>query len=307
MRIWIKILIGIAVGLGVILCIGLSLFAIRYQSLAEDEPEITLTPGLADVSYCSPGGVPQKLDLYFPSTPGPWQILVYVHGGSFTAGDKRKGSGLVDIPVMVEQDFAVAAVNYRLMPDDPFPAGLEDVKCAIRYLRAHAQEYELETEKVGIWGGSAGGYYAAITGLTNGKSGYDTGEYLEHSSSVEAVVDMFGPIDLTAKFDWLQGWLLRRAFSNQVSNTEFLYSASPVTYVSSNAPPFLIFHGDQDDAVPLSQSQLLSERLVAAGADVQLVVVENANHNFKPTGGEILPGRLEISFQMANFFQEKLQ
>jgi acetyl esterase/lipase len=307
MRKWIKILVGIVVGLGVILCIALSLFAIRYQTVADEEPEIALTPSLADVSYCSPGGVSQKLDLYFPSTPGPWQVLVYVHGGSFTAGDKRKGSGLVDIPVMMEQDFAVAAVNYRLMPDDPFPAGLEDVKCAIRYLRAHAQEYELETEKVGIWGGSAGGYYATLTGLTNGKSDYGTGEYREHSSSVQAVVDMFGPTDLTVKFAWLQEWLLRRAFSNRSKDAEFLRSASPVTYVTEEAPPFLIFHGDRDDAVPLSQSQLLNDMLLKTGADVQLVIVENANHNFKPTGGEILPGRLDISTQMAEFFNEILR
>lgn len=307
MRRWIRIITWVAIGLGSIFCLGFGLLVVRYQSLVDEEPDIALAPSLADVSYCSPVGAPQKLDLYFPNTPGPWHVLVYVHGGSFTAGDKRKGSGLIDIPRMVEQGFAVAAVNYRLMPDDPFPAGLEDVKCAIRFLRAHSIEYQLETEKVGIWGGSAGGYYAALTGLTNGKSVYDTGEYMEHSSSVQAVVDMFGPTDLTVKFDWLQGWLLRRAFSNRSKDAEFLRSASPVTYVSEEAPPFLIFHGDQDSAVPLSQSQRLNDILTETGADVQLVIVENANHNFKPTGGEIQPNLMEISTQMADFFKKTLR
>jgi acetyl esterase/lipase len=137
MRRWIRIITWVAIGLGSIFCLGFGLLAVRYQSHVDEEPEIALTPSLVDVSYCSPGGVPQRLDLYFPSTPGPWHVLVYVHGGSFTAGDKRKGSGLIDIPRMVEQGFAVAAVNYRLMPEYPFPAGLEDVKCArrTRYLR----------------------------------------------------------------------------------------------------------------------------------------------------------------------------
>jgi acetyl esterase/lipase len=302
-----KILLGMAIGLAITACLVLSYMVVRYQSLADEEPEVDLEPSLADILYCSPGGVPQNLDLYFPDTPGPWQILVYVHGGSFTAGDKRKGSGLLDIAVVVEQGFAVAAVNYRLMPDNHFPAGVEDVKCAIRFLRAHAGEYGLKTEQIGIWGGSAGGYYAALSGLTNGTPGYDTGEYLDQSSQVQAVVDMFGPADLSARFDWLQGWLLRRAFGSQADDIEFLNSASPITHVSSDAPPFLIFHGDQDSAVPLSQSQALYDRLAQANVEAQLVVVKNANHNFKPTGGEIQPNRLDISTQMADFFQEKLR
>lgn len=89
----------------------------QYQSLTEDEVEITLHPDLADVTYCTFDGVPLSLDLYFPSDEqAPWQVLVYVRSGSFTAGDKRKGSGIIDIPAMTERGFAVAAINYRLMP-----------------------------------------------------------------------------------------------------------------------------------------------------------------------------------------------
>jgi acetyl esterase/lipase len=302
-----KILLRMVTGLAVITCLVVTYLVVRYQSQPDEEPEVALEPNLADIAYCSPGGARQDLDLYFPSSPGPWQLLVYVHGGSFTAGDKRKGSGLFDIPVMVEQGFAVAAVNYRLMPDHPFPAGLEDVKCSIRFLRAHNQQYGLVTEQIGIWGGSAGGYYAALTGLTNGLAEYDTGEYLEYSSDVQAVVDMFGPTDLTAQMDWLQAWLLRRAFNNHSSEVVFLSSASPITYVTAQAPPFLIFHGQQDTAVPMSHSQLLYDRLATAGADVRLVMVENANHNFKPTGGAIQPTRQEISAGMADFFDRWLK
>jgi acetyl esterase/lipase len=201
-------------------------------------------------------GNPLTMDLYFPEpTPTmPAQVLVYVHGVSFTSGDKRKGSGIIDIQEMVKRGFAVAAINYRLMPEHPFPAEVEDAKCAIRFLRAHAAVYNLDTNKIGIWGGSAGGHLAAMVGLTNGEPGYETGEYLEQSSEVAAVVEMFGPTDLTLPMEWLQQLLLQRAFNTTDPNAEILQQASPVNFIRGDEPPFFIINGEQDSAVPVEQA-----------------------------------------------------
>lgn len=289
-----------------ILC-GLAIYTYiwvqQYQALSDDEPEISLAPDILDLTYCSSDGIPLKLDLYFPSDGNsPWQVLVYAHGGSFTSGDKREGSGIIDIPAMTARGFAVAAINYRLMPNNPFPAEIQDAKCAIRFLRAHAAEYQLKTESIGIWGGSAGGHLAAMVGLTNNDPAYDAEEYPEQSSRVDAVVEMFGPTELTAGFNWLQNWLLRRAFGTDDPTSPILAQASPVNHITQNAPPFLILHGEQDDAVPVEQAQIIHQGLLDKGANSTLVIVKNANHNFKPTGGAINPTREEISAMMADFF-----
>jgi acetyl esterase/lipase len=300
---------------GVIICLVLCAMGIlgwswiwQYQALADDEPEIVLSPDIADITYCTMDGIPLKMDIYYPENSQPdSQVLVYFHGGSFTGGDKQKGSGTIDIPAMTSRGYAVAAVNYRLMPDHAFPAEVLDAKCAIRFLRAHAREFHLRTEKIGIWGGSAGGHLAAMVGLTGGDPYFDGGEYLEQSSQVDAVVAMFGPTDLTMPMSWLQRLILRRAFGTDDPQDELLQKASPVNYVREDAPPFLILQGDKDSAVPLAQAQALNERLAGEGSDVTLVVVQNGNHNFKPTGGAIQPTREEISALMADFFDQRLR
>jgi len=292
---------------------GLSIFGIlwlkQYQALLEEEPEVVLTPQIADITYCTMDSVPLMMDLYLPenSQGEPAQVLVYVHGGSFTSGDKRKGSGIVDIPAMTARGYAVAAVNYRLMPDYPFPAEVRDAKCAVRFLRAHAQEYNLRAEKIGIWGGSAGGHLAAMAGLTNNEPQFQTAEYPGQSSTVDAVVEMFGPTDLSMPMDWLQRLLLRRAFGTDDPDAALLREASPIQYVSGDEPPFLILHGEQDSAVPVAQAQVFYQKLIDSGVDAELVVVRNANHNFKPTGGPIQPARQEISDRMGDFFDRVLK
>jgi acetyl esterase/lipase len=274
----------------------------------DDEPDIVLSPDIPDITYCTMDGVPLAMDLYLPAGSGsPSPLLLYVHGGSFTSGDKRKGSGIIDIPAMTTHGYAVAAVNYRLMPDYPFPAEVTDVKCAIRFLRAHADEYNLDGERIGIWGGSAGGHLSAIIGMTNNDPRFEAGEYPEQSSRVDAAVEMFGPMDLTLPMDWLQRQLLLRAFGTDSADSPLLRDASPVFYVSADDPPFLIMNGEQDSAVPPDQARALYRALDAAGVDATLVIVKNANHNFKPTGGPISPSREEISVMMADFFDRVLK
>lgn len=301
---------GIAILLlcGALLLSGALLNA-RYQALTEDDEAVAAQPDIADVTFCTQDGAPQKLDLYFPkeAQKGALPLVVYLHGGAFVGGDKRKGSGLIDISEMVARGFAVASVNYRLAPASRFPAPLQDVKCAIRFLRANAAQYNLNPEQVGIWGGSAGGYLAAFVGLADRDAGFDVGEYTEQSSSVRAVADLFGPADLAAELNWLQQFLLYRAFGTTARDDPYLAHASPVNYVSTNAPPFLILHGEQDDVVPVAQSHELFARLKAAGVPAELVVVKNANHNFAPTGGPIQPKRQELTKKLCDFFEQHLR
>ncbi len=261
-----------------------------------------------DVTYCVAEGTELKLDIYYPlrSQEGPAPVAVYVHGGGWTSGDKARGEGVRDISELVARGYMVAAVNYRLAPRYKFPAQIEDVKCAIRFLRANAQKYHLNPEKIGAWGGSAGGHLVALLGVTDATAGWDVGEYLEQSSRVQAVVDMFGPTDLTVLFEGANAHLLEQVFGTSDRTSEAIRRASPVTWVTSDDSPFLILHGERDTLVPPSQSQIFYDRLVETGVPATLVMVKNAGHGFAPTGGPISPTREELTRMIADFFDQHL-
>ncbi|MFA5808936.1 MAG: alpha/beta hydrolase [Thermoleophilia bacterium] len=263
-----------------------------------------------DVPYSGNSSAAQKMDIYYPAKMnGPAPAVMYVHGGGWTKGDKKDGAGADAIPDLVDAGFLVVSINYRLAPDDKFPAQIEDVKCAVRYLRANAARYNLDPERIGAWGGSAGGHLVSLLGVTDGNEGFEgTGGYAEQSSRVQAVVDMFGPSDLMKEFS---GGAIGRALGMQVFGTsdqgsDILTQASPVTHVSADDPPFLILHGAKDDLVPTEQSQELYDRLKAAGVPATLVMVENAGHGFVPSGGQISPSRQELAKMIVEFFQKEL-
>lgn len=257
-----------------------------------------------DVTYCTMDGVALKMDVYYPAeNNGRFPVAMYVHGGGWSSGDKEKGAGALDMPQLQGAGFLVVAVNYRLAPEYQFPAMIEDVKCAVRSLRAHADEYNLDPDRIGAWGGSAGGHLVSMLGTTDASAGFDVGEYLEYSSRVQAVVDMFGPADLTVGFEGNP--------TSKVENVVFggfdPALASPVTYVTADDPPFLMLHGEKDTLVPIEQSEILLATLQKAGVPAELVRVKNAGHSFKPVGGEISPTRPELSQMILNFFEETLK
>jgi len=245
-------------------------------------------------------GLELKLDAYYPATAnGRWPAILYVHGGSWTGGDKRSPATQPDRAALVEAGFLVASINYRLAPEYRFPAMIEDAKCAVRYLRAHADEFNLDPERMGVFGNSSGGYIAALLGLADESAGWDVGQYLEYSSSVGAVVDLFGPSDLTS---------LLENNSELVFRNEDLMAASPVNHVTKEAPPFLILHGDHDSVVPLEQSQVLYERLTEHGVRAELVVVRGGGHGFTPADSpDMQPTREEVTRLMVAFFQRILK
>jgi acetyl esterase/lipase len=274
-------------------------------------PTITPTPPppgstLKDVTYCTAEGVDLKMDLYYPARiSGPLPVAVYIHGGGWITGDKEKADHNLEGKAVLAQDYLLVALDYRLAPKYRFPAMIEDVKCAIRSLRAHAAQYGLDAGRIGVWGVSAGGHLAALLGTADEIAGYDVGQYLEQSSRVQAVVDFYGPVDLRLPLTGDANELVHDAFGTDDPQAPILVLGSPVTWVSADDPPFLILHGDSDSLVPLRQSQELFERLVAAGVPAELVVVTNGGHGF---GGEDLqPSRAALVQRVVEFFDQYLK
>lgn len=263
-----------------------------------------------DITYCTADAVPLKMDLYLPAgLAAPAPALVYIHGGGWSRGDKRSGAEQ-EVPEMVARGYVVAAVDYRLAPEYLFPAQIEDVKCAVRHLRANTAEYQIDPSQIGAWGVSAGGHLASLLGLADTHAGLEgNGGYAERSSSVQAVVDVCGPADLTRPFSpsSFQGIMIRLVFGTVDPSSKVLKRASPVTHVSGDDPPFLIIHGQEDTVVPPSQSAILFRRLTAAGVPADLIIVANADHGFQSEGEAIDPSRPELIQIIADFFDAHLR
>ncbi|MEW5872810.1 MAG: alpha/beta hydrolase [Chloroflexota bacterium] len=262
-----------------------------------------------DLTYCTaPDGTPLKMDVYYPkqmSAPAP--AIVYIHGGGWVRGDKKEGAGMLFFPALQKAGYIMVAVNYRLAPDYKFPAPIEDVKCAIRHLRANSTRYNLDPGRIGALGGSAGGHIAALLGLADASAGWDVGAYPEQSSRVGAVVDLFGPSDLVQLFKDdpkpSASWSILGA---KGARDPLLSVFSPVTYITPDDPPFLLLHGNEDTEVPPEQSQILYDQLQAAGVPAELVWVKNAGHSFQPTGGKLDPSLAELSKIVTAFFERYL-
>jgi acetyl esterase/lipase len=260
-----------------------------------------------DVTYCTGGGLPQKLDVYYPKSGGPWPVLVYIHGGSWRELDKAEGKGW---RYLNDQGILVVSVNYRLATSDiKFPAMIQDVMCAVRFLRAHSAEYNINPAKIAAIGASAGGHLAALLGTADASAGFDVGEYLDQSSRVQAVVTLSGLSDFTQVVEGGVSMAIYFAFGALAgTNDALLAPASPVTYITPDDPPFLIFHGDEDGVVPIAQALTLDERLKAAGVPSTLVIVKGGDHGLNPLPGKTAePTWTEISrmiqeFLLANLF-----
>jgi acetyl esterase/lipase len=259
---------------------------------------------IADVEYVESGHERQKLDLYLPRDGKKLPLIVWIHGGAWQGGNKNGPPALRSLL----PDYAVASINYRLSQHATFPAQLEDCKAAIRWLRAHSEDYGYDKDHIGVWGASAGGHLVALLGTTSDVKTFDVGENLGQSSSVQAVVDFFGPTD------FLQ--INRQAGANSrlnhdapdspesrlvggpvLENPEKSKRANPITYISAEDPPFLIMHGEEDDIVPIGQSELLDASLRQADVSSTFRRVPNAGHGF---------GGPDIVRTVRTFFDEHL-
>ena len=241
---------------------------------------------LRDIEYARPGGKPLLLDLYLPEkTDAPLPLIVWIHGGAWQGGSKE------DCPAvgMTARGYAAASINYRLSHEAIFPAQIHDCKAAVRWLRANAQKYGFDPDRIGAWGSSAGGHLVALLGTSGGVEELegDLGN-AEQSSSVQAVVDFCGPTDLTRIAEAPSDISRKSADCPEAmliggmlhENPEKAAAASPVTYATKDAAPFLIMHGENDTIVPLQQGELMHAALTKAGAEVTFEVVKDAGHGF---------------------------
>ncbi|MFH1719137.1 MAG: alpha/beta hydrolase, partial [Planctomycetota bacterium] len=232
------------------------------------------------------------LDLYLPTKwSAPLPVIVWVHGGGWRGGSK--GSGGQARP-MLDRGYAVVDVGYRLSGEAIFPAQVEDCKAAVRWVRANADKYGLDPDRIGAWGSSAGGHLVAFLGTAGDVREFDTETNREYSSRVQAVCDWFGPTDFLQMDKYaLEGSRLAHDAPNSPESQlvggpiqdepyrSLVAKANPITYVTKDDPPFLIMHGDKDMLVPLHQSELLHDALKQAGVETTLHVVKGAGHGLR--------------------------
>lgn len=251
---------------------------------------IKATPTFEDVVYASVSPT-QKLDIYLPEGDGPFPVIINAHGGGFMMGDKSNPAGADEF---LAEGYAVVSVDYRLSGEAKAPAQIQDLKAAVRFLRAHAGQYMLDPDRFAAFGQSAGGNLAALLGTSCGITDLEGAELgnADQSSCVQAVVDWFGPTDFLQMDQQFANTSCAADHDDASSPESQLVGApiqtvpdkvqqvNPIAYVSDKAPAFLIQHGDADCNVPPQQSQLLYDALVPAiGADSAiLTLIEGAGH-----------------------------
>jgi acetyl esterase/lipase len=215
--------------------------------------------------------------------------------------------GALFVPLRDElsrRGLVVASIDYRLIPLFPWPDQIEDAKCAVRFMRAEADRLGIDPNRIGTWGSSAGGQLVAMLGMAGPSASFDVGQYLDQSSRVQAVVDMFGPTDLNEMEDanWFGRLVMQMAFGR--ASVAEKAAASPANHVVPGDPPFLILHGTDDVLVPPHHSRDLAQRLRAAGVPVTLVMVEHTGHSMDTPGQQ--PSSQEVTAMVADFFTRTL-
>ncbi len=236
-----------------------------------------------DLEFSRPGDKPLLLDLYRPSEPaGPLPVVMWIHGGGWKQGSKDR----TPAAWLAENGYAVVSINYRLTDVATWPAQIEDCRAAVRWIRTHAAEFGLDAERIGVWGGSAGGHLAALLGTL------DPPAEEAVSSRVRAVCDWYGPSDLLTAPANVPGPNRGEQELAESNGAKLLggivrdlpdlaKQASPLHQVSKGDAPFLIMHGDADKTVPLDQSRRLHEALREAGVESTLEVLHGKRHSTK--------------------------
>lgn len=238
-----------------------------------------------------------QMDLLIPATGRKMAAVIFVTGGGFISSNKARMPQLR--MHLAENAFVVASINYRTAPNSNFPAPVEDVKSAIRFLKANAQKFAIDAEKVFVIGDSAGGYITAFAAVTNGDKIFNVGENLEQSSKITAAVDLYGisdpariaenfPANVQAAYNksgsmaslFINGVAGLTGRGGGISETpEAAARANPINYITKNSAPMLLMHGTADNIVSPAQTDLLFQALKNAGVDAERYLIPNANHS----------------------------
>jgi acetyl esterase/lipase len=244
-----------------------------------------------NLTYGKAGDVELHLDLARPARgEGPFPAIVYIHGGAWAGGSKDVYRSSIE--KAARRGYVAIAISYRLTQPNletkvakvPFPAQIHDCKCAIRWLRSVGDKFHVDKNRIGVTGTSAGGHLSLLVGMADESAGLEgDGGHVDQSSRVQAVVNYCGPTDLAKEYDEVkvvQVYLYALCGGTPESAAEMYKTASPVTYVSKDAPPVLTLHGDKDDIVLVSQAKLLDEAMKRAGASHELMIFEGQGHGF---------------------------
>lgn len=284
-------------------------FAITAQlpGLATAQTSVDLKPIFEvaiekDVAYLGEGRT-EKSDLYLPTKvvdadraarlsqrPG----VIIIHGGGWATGDKGAAREINIGTTLASHGYVCMSINYLLQPKEGsriWPRNLHDCKTAVRWLRANSNKFQLDTDHIGVIGGSAGGHLALMLGLTDKVSGLDPdGPHAEHSCAVQAVIDLYGPIADTPK------WTATLVAQDAANAPELTKQVTPLSHIDANDPPVLIIHGTGDTTVDVRDSEVMFEALKKARSKDQLLIVPGAPHSFhlQPKQQDLRPVVLEF-------------
>ena len=254
----------------------------------------------ANIPYVSGGGERQQLDIYLPldyeKAEKPFPVICFIHGGGWAG---RTPSQTFAANIFVAKGYAIAEITYRFVPQDPMPAQVIDCKAAVRWLKAHAEEYNLDANRFVAWGHSAGGHLAAFLGAGGAKE-FDVGENLDQSSTVRAVVNYFGPTDLVG-YGAEKSQRFKKLFGGTFEEKKDLAERmSPISHVTKTSSPMLIVHAVNDETVPISHSRKLHQALQKAGVESELFELSTGGHSYRKLTS---PETIE---RMTTFFEKHL-
>jgi acetyl esterase/lipase len=254
------------------LMISTLIFVLLFTSSLEAQ-QSELPPGvemISDVVYAHPGGRDLKLDLFVPqSGAGPFAAVVYLHGGGWRSGSRRQFHGYA--AQMATSGFVGVTIDYRLSQEAQYPAAVEDCRAAIHWIRANSAKYNVDPERIGVAGQSAGGHLAALLGVT-----------ADTALQVRAVAAFNPVLDLAAAAQSNPGEAVSAITSflgvSYADNPDLWNEASPLAHVSENSAPMLLLHGTADAVVPYAQSVAMFDALKKAGVAAELYSVEGKGH-----------------------------
>ena len=272
MRIWVKR----AVLLFLCLLMGLVLFSQTLAYLAAQPPSSIIFE--KDLVYAKVGETELHLDLARPKQgKGPFPVVICVHGGGWKAGSKDQF--LQAMYSLSQQGYVAASVQYRFAPKDRFPSQIDDVKTAVRYLRSRAKELNLNPDKIGAVGGSAGAHLSLLLGTTGPDDIKEVGDHPTLSSAVQAVVSIAGPTDLTPVFPDASEQMVRDLIGKSRKDDPDAYKkASPIHFLNRGDAPALLIHGTKDELVPYEQATSFIEAAKKAGVEAELFTIKDGGH-----------------------------
>lgn len=270
--------------------------------LYEDDSPPADVEVIMDVEYGRAGDVSLRLNVIRPKARAdkPRPAILWIHGGGWAGGSKDASTGM--LCGFAQKGYVCASVQYRFVDAARFPAQIEDCKCAVRFLRAHAEKYGIDPDRIGAWGNSSGGHLAALLATSGGEEELEgSGGWQEQSSAVNAACDWYGPVCLAGATLHESHPYSQLLGAPPQDNPALARLSDPASFISADDPGILIMHGDSDGVVPISLSEQFFDRLTRGGVEAELEIVKGAGH------GEGFWENPDVYAKVLDFFDRKLK